>query len=75
MSAMGRERVVLGRRGETSMVKVRWTDDAPQALNDIGEAEELGAVWEGSELVTYDLPGFAQLFEYYTNNEWLPDND
>ncbi len=69
------KRVVLGRKGETSMVKVRWTDDAPQELNDVAEAEELGAVWEGTELVVYDLPGFTQLFEYYENNQWLPDND
>lgn len=57
------------------MVKIRWTDDAPQALNDISEAEELGAKWEGSELVVYDLPGFVELFSYYENNVWLPDND
>lgn len=75
MSDMAGERVVLGRRGETSMVKIRWTDDAPQALNDVEEAEELGAKWEGSELVVYDLPGFKDLFEYYENDTWLPDND
>jgi len=75
MSAMARERVVLARKGENSMVKVRWTDDAPQALNEVEEAEELGAVWEGPELVIYDLPGFKDLYEYYENNQWLPDND
>jgi hypothetical protein len=69
------ERVVLGRKGETSMVKIRWTEHAPQDLNDISDAEELGAAWEGNELVVYDLPGFCDLFEYYTKNEWLPDND
>jgi hypothetical protein len=72
---MAGERVVLGRRGETSMVKVRWTDDAPESLNDVEEAEELGAKWEGNELVVYDLPGFKDLFDYYENNQWLPDND
>jgi len=72
---MAGERVVLGRKGDTSMVKVRWTDAAPLALNDVAEAEELGAKWEGPELVVYDLPGFTQLFEYYENNQWLPDND
>ena len=72
---MAGERVVLGRRGETSMVKIRWTDDAPEELNDIEEAEELGAKWEGPELVVYDLAGFKDLYEYYTKNEWLPDND
>ena len=67
--------MVLGRKGATSMVKIRWTDEAPQELNDIEEAEELGAVWEGPELVVYDLPGFIDLYAYYTKNEWLPDND
>ncbi|MEA2715909.1 MAG: hypothetical protein QOI99_226 [Actinomycetota bacterium] len=72
---MAGQRVVLARKGDTSMVKVRWTDDAPTALNDVEEAEELGAKWEGPELVVYDLHGFSELFEYYSNNEWLPDND
>jgi len=75
MSTMAGERAVLARKGENSMVKVRWTDDAPQALNDVEEAEELGAKWEGNELVIYDLPGFEELFDYYENNQWLPDND
>ncbi len=57
------------------MVKVRWTDAAPQALYEVSDAEELGAVWEGDELVIYDLPGFCDLFEYYAGNTYLPDND
>lgn len=57
------------------MVKVRWTDAAPQSLYEVSDAEELGAVWEGDELVVYDLPGFCDLFEYYTSNTYLPDND
>lgn len=69
------QRVVLGRKGESSMVKIRWTDDAPEVLNDVEEAEELGAVWEGKELVVYDLPAFIDLYDYYENNTWLPDND
>jgi len=69
------DRVVLGRRGETSMVKVRWTEAAPQALYEVEDAEELGAVWEGNELVVYDIEGFCDLFEYYSSNTYLPDND
>jgi hypothetical protein len=69
------DRVVLGRKGGTSMVKIRWSEEAPEGLYEISDAEELGAVWEGDELVTYDLKSFCDLFEYYTNNEWLPDND
>ena len=74
MSTMAGQRVVLGRRGETSMVKIRWTDEGPEALNDIEEAEELGAVWEGTELVTYDLAGFTDLYVFYETNQWLPDD-
>ncbi|MEA2826952.1 MAG: hypothetical protein QOG43_1391 [Actinomycetota bacterium] len=69
------ERVVLGHKGDSSMVKIRWTDAAPQALYEISDAEELGAVWEGNELVTYDLAAFCDLFEYYADNTYLPDND
>ena len=46
------------------MVKVRWTDAAPDSLNDVDDAEELGAKWEGDELVTYDIDGFRELFSY-----------
>lgn len=28
------ERVVLGRKGASSMVKVRWTDKAPANINE-----------------------------------------
>ena len=46
------------------MVKVRWTDAAPDSLNDVDDAEELGAKWEGDELVTYDIDGLRELFSY-----------
>jgi hypothetical protein len=69
------ERTVLGTRGDSSMVKVKWADIAPQGLYEVEEAEELGAVWEGEELVVYDFEGFCQLYEYYQSNEYLPDND
>ncbi len=69
------DRVVLGRKGATSMVKVHWTDAAPEALYEVEDAEELGAVWEGDELVVYDIDGFKDLFAYYESNSYLPDND
>lgn len=72
---MAGERVVLARKGTSSMVRAYWTDVAPSALADVEEAEELGAKWEGDELVTYDLPGFLELYEYYESNQYLPDND
>jgi hypothetical protein len=50
---MSEGRVVIGRRGDSSMVPVRWTDACPDGLDDVETAEELGAKWEGDELVTY----------------------
>ena len=70
------ERVVLGRRNNVStMVPFHWSPDAPPGLNDLDWAEELGAKWEGEELVTYDYPTFVGLLGYYERNEYLPDND
>ncbi len=74
MGAAEGERVLLARR-ETSMVPYKWTGAEPQGLDDVETAEQLGAIWEGDELVTYDLTGLSQLFEYYQDNEYLPDND
>lgn len=50
-------------------------DEAPLGLNEVEWAEELGAKWEGDELVTYDYPTFNALLKYYENDEYLPDND
>ncbi len=70
------ERVVLGRRNKVStMVPFRWSEEAPLGLNEVEWAEELGAKWEGDELVTYDYPTFVGLLEYYEKNEYQPDND
>ena len=55
-------------------VKIRCADKAPDALNDIGDAEEMGARWEGEEAVTYDLDGFLEQFRYYEANDYLVDN-
>ena len=69
------ERVVLGSKGSSSMVKIRWTDKAPGALNDVDDAQEMGAKWEGDELVTYDYDGFLEQFSYYESNDYMIDND
>lgn len=50
------ERVVLGRR-ENSMIGFRWSGNEPDGLNDVKLAQEFGAIWEGDELVTYDMAG------------------
>jgi hypothetical protein len=70
------ERVVLARRDNFNpMVPFRWTAEAPLGLSDLEWAEELGAKWEGDELVTYDYPTFTDLLEYYENDQYMPDND
>ncbi|MFN2569908.1 MAG: hypothetical protein ABR564_09980 [Candidatus Dormibacteria bacterium] len=68
------ERVVLVRR-TNSMTPYRWTGVEPEGFYDVEAAEELGARWEGDELVTYDLPHFLGLYEYFKNNDYLIDND
>ena len=67
-------RVVLGRK-ERGMVSFRWTGVEPSGLYETEVAEELGARWEGDELVTYDLPGMQELYEYHQSDDYLIDND
>jgi hypothetical protein len=69
------DRVVLGNKGSSSMVRIGWTDKAPDGLNDIGDAEEMGAKWEGDELVTYDYDDFMEQYAYYESNDYMIDND
>lgn len=47
--------MVLARR-TSGFQPLQWTGDEPDELNDEDEALAMGAVWEGGELVTYDLP-------------------
>lgn len=67
------ERVVLGRK-EKTMVGFRWTGNEPDDLNDVELAEELGAVWEGGELVIYNMPSLLWGLEHL-NDEYMIDND
>ena len=55
-------RVVLGRRDDTTMVGFQWTGAEPEGLYEPYEAESLGAVWEGDELVTYNLGHLVHRF-------------
>jgi hypothetical protein len=68
------ERVVLAKK-ERSMLGLRWTGAEPSGMYSVEEAIELGAKWEGEELVTYQLDAMAELYEYYSSGEYLPDND
>lgn len=73
---MARERIVLGRKGDSSMTPVRWTSECPDDLNDVETAENVGAIWEGDELVTYDMAGLKELLQYQSHEgEYTIDND
>jgi hypothetical protein len=71
---MAGQRVVLARK-ENSMTKYRWTGAEPSGMYEVDLAEELGARWEGDELVTYDVDSFHALYEYHQNDEYMIDND
>ncbi len=57
------------------MVRFRWSDAAPDQLNDVELAQEMGATWEGEELVTYNLGSLAWQMENYRAGEYMSDND
>jgi hypothetical protein len=44
-------------------------------MYEVEVAEELGARWEGDELVTYDLAGLSALYEYHQGDDYMIDND
>lgn len=67
------ERVVLGRR-ENSIVRFRWSGAEPKELNDVELAIECGAIWEGNELVTYDM-GSLQWQMDHLSDDYMIDND
>lgn len=70
---MTHERVVLARR-TSGFQPFQWTGDEPEELNDEDEALSMGAVWEGDELVTYDLPTL-RLQAVSERDDYLNDND
>lgn len=57
------------------MVGFRWSGQEPEQLNDIGLAEEMGAIWEGDELVTYDMPTLVWQMEHYRDDDYMIDED
>lgn len=67
--------MVLARLGRTSMVKYHWTADVPDGVSDVDLLEDLGARWEGEELVTYDLADLVERIEASESSEYLIDND
>ncbi len=67
------ERVVLGKK-MGSVAGFHWSGNEPEDLGDVKLAEELGAVWEGSELVIYDMPGLKWQLDNM-GTDFMIDND
>jgi hypothetical protein len=68
------DRVVLASRKPHTMVGFQWTGLEPVGLSEVDFGEALGAVWEGDEMVTYNLSAFKHAFEHY-GDEFLTDPD
>ena len=68
------QRVVLGRRRSDGWAGFQWTGAEPPGMFDPAQAETLGAIWEGDELVTYDLDELRHTFEHL-RDDWIPDSD
>lgn len=66
--------MVLARRTPRAMVSMQWTGIEPPGLSEVAWAADLGATWEGDELVTYDLEGLRRGFEQ-SGNQYLEDSD
>ncbi len=56
------------------MTQFRWSGNEPPNLHEVEWAEELGAKWEGDELVTYDYPDFLILLDAHEKGEFTNDN-
>ena len=67
------ERVVLGRQ-EGSVAGFHWSGAEPERLNDVALALECGAIWEGDELVTYDMEALEYQMEHLSD-DYMFDND
>lgn len=66
------ERVVLGHR-DSGWAGFQWSGEEAEGMFEPEEAE-VGAKWEGDELVTYDLTALRRNYAA-SDEEWLPDSD
>lgn len=73
-AAPAAERVLLGRNTPDGMVRFQWTGAEPEGLDDPRLALVCGAVWEGDELVTYNLLHFLHNYQHWAD-EFLEDSD
>ena len=67
-------RVLLARRTPEGMVDYQWSGAEPVGMDDTTLAEQCGAVWEGDELVTYNLEHFRHNYRHWAD-EFLEDSD
>lgn len=70
----GAERVVLGKKAPWSMVGFQWTGLEPDSLSDLDAAMDCGAIWEGDELVTYNLSALEHNWAHRIDG-YLEDSD
>jgi hypothetical protein len=68
------DRVVLAVKNPRIMAAFQWSGREPAGLDELAFAEALGAIFEGDEMVTYDLAAFNHAFEHY-DDEYLTDPD
>jgi len=68
------ERVVLGRRTPDGMVRFQWTGEEPEGMDSPEFALMCGAVWEGEELVTHNLPALRHNV-LHSLDQYLEDSD
>ena len=68
------DRIVLGRKDSRTMVGFQWTGAEPQELGDTEMAVALGAVWEGDELVTYNINHLRHNLQHESDG-YMEDSD
>lgn len=68
------DRVVLARKAPDTIVGYQWTGAEPEGMVTLYQAEYMGAVWEGDELVTYELPLMLHDWEHKMDG-YLEDSD
>jgi hypothetical protein len=74
MNELEGDRVVLARSTPHAFVKFQWTGAEPEGLDDPEWAEALGAVWDGDELVTYNMAQLRHNFAHWSD-EFVVDDD
>lgn len=67
-------RVVLGRKEPSTFVGFQWSGAEPEGLEDTEVAVALGALWEGDELVSYNIEHLRHRVEHAID-DYMEDVD